>query len=165
MVDAELLIRFLGFQIGSLTYKGNLKVFLDDTCRAFNERWPVVQAQAETWADEMDSAIAAARTIFGAEHACHKWSGTRWERSFNKAIFDVQVGALSTASVRDAAIQKSEDIEAAFKALCTYDAEFSNAISTTTKSLAATRTRFSRWYEVMSQVTGLPVPVPASIRL
>lgn len=100
MVDAELLVRFLGFRLGPVEYRGNLKVFLDSTCGAFNERWAGVEARIHEEVDAMEDAITANQSIFGNDAACHKWSGTRWERSFNKAILDVQVGSLVDEEIR-----------------------------------------------------------------
>ena len=38
MRDAELLVRYFGFKNYLTDYKGNLKVFLDDTCAPLNSR-------------------------------------------------------------------------------------------------------------------------------
>jgi hypothetical protein len=38
MIDAEIMVRFLGFCLSPIQYRGNLKVFLDDICGTLNER-------------------------------------------------------------------------------------------------------------------------------
>jgi Protein of unknown function DUF262 len=160
MVDAELLVRLLGFRLGPVPYRGNLKLFLDNVCADLNKRWDTVEARVASEAAAMEAAIATAREIFGQDYACHKWSGERWERSFNKAVFDVQVGSLMDPLVLKRALDDCGAVCRAFKALCTDDADFSLAISTTTKSLSATRTRFHKWYSVLGNVIGEEIAPP-----
>lgn len=163
MVDAELLVRFTGFQSGTVKYAGNLKGFLDSVCSELNDTWSEKQEVVGSIVDSMDAAIDAAVQIFSPEYACHKWSG-KWERSFNRAVFDVQIGAFSSEPARLEAIAKKDEIVSAFKALCTDDSDFIAAISTTTKSLTATQTRFSKWYEAVSEITKVSLEVPPALR-
>lgn len=163
MIDAEILLRFVGFQLGPVTYKGNLKVFLDGVCQAFNTRWQAEEVTIRRLANDLEDAIGAAMTIFGLDGACHKWSGTRWERSFNRAVFDVQIGALASSTVRQASLSHATELVERFKELCVNDANFSRAISTTTKSLEATGERFSKWYRVVNDVTGSSQALPSCL--
>lgn len=163
MIDAEIMVRFLGFHMSLITYRGNLKLFLDGVCTTLNERWDAESERVKAALDGMEEAIRAAHTIFGAETACHKWSGAKWERSFNRAIFDVQITSLVDPDVREQALAQAEALKERFMALCVDDADFSRAISTTTKSLDATRERFGKWYGVVSDVTGRELPLPPCI--
>jgi hypothetical protein len=163
MVDAEIMVRFLGFHLSPIEYRGNLKVFLDGICSFYNERWDSAAENVERALEQMEASIEAAQSIFGSETACHKWSGTRWERSFNRAIFDVQIGAFANADVREAALPQAEALRERFMSLCVDDADFSRAVSTTTKSLDATRERFGKWYAVVSEVTGQTLDLPGCL--
>jgi uncharacterized protein DUF262 len=163
MIDAEILVRFLGFHLGVVTYRGNLKVFLDDTCKALNDRWEITAEAVRRAVQEMEEAIDAARHIFGDGGACHKWSGTRWERSFNRAIFDVQINSLADPTVRAAALAAGAAVKERFMSLCVDDVDFSRSISTTTKSLEATRERFSKWYEAMAASAGVELELPSCL--
>lgn len=164
MVDAELLVRFLGFRLGLIEYRGNLKVFLDSVCAALNSQWSAYEARVEEELGRMELAIGAAQQIFGDEYACHKWSGSRWERSFNKAVFDVQIGSLIDEGSRQAAIEHGDAVREEFMRLCVEDSDFSRSISTTTKSLPATRERFGKWYGALSGIIETPIELPACIR-
>lgn len=164
MVDAELLVRFLGLNLGPVAYRGNLKVFLDNTCRAFNRSWQSVKDDVEASVGEMEEAIVAAQAIFGRQAACHKWSGDRWERSFNKAIFDVQIASLLDAESRRKALDAKDQVVDLFKALCVDDREFSTYVSTTTKSLPATVGRFEKWFCGLSGLIGDSIPLPRALR-
>lgn len=163
MIDAEMMVRFLGFRMGVVEYRGNLKLFLDGTCKILNDTWDVRERTVRLAVDEMEAAITACQEIFGPDSACHKWSEGRWERSFNRAVFDVQIGALVDAKTRERSLANAEALRLGFMALCVADAEFSRAISTTTKSLDATRERFTKWYSTVNEVTGSDITPPACL--
>jgi hypothetical protein len=163
MIDAEITVRYLGFRLSPISYRGNLNVFLDGVCKTFNERWDGSEEIVRAELGAMEEAIRAAEKIFGADSACHKWSGTKWERSFNRAIFDVQIGALVDSEVREKSLAAAESLLERFMKLCVEDAAFSRAISTTTKSLEATRERFTRWYGVVNDTTESQLEIPACL--
>jgi hypothetical protein len=163
MVDAELVVRHLGFQLSPVPYRGNLKLFLDGVCSVFNERWSGAEETVVAHLDTMEQAITAARTIFGEDYACHKWNGVKWERSFNKAVFDIQIGALANQNLRLWAQDHAADVQTAFMRLCEEDTSFSQALSTTTKSLAATRERFGTWFAALKELSGVDLQRPSCL--
>ncbi|XVV37211.1 DUF262 domain-containing protein [Streptomyces sp. CA-100214] len=163
MVDAEMLVRYIGFRNSSIPYRGNLKDFLDKTCVHFNKTWSANSGVVTEQLSDMERAITAARDIFGDDGACHKWSGIRWERAVNRAVFDVQINSLSNERVRDAAQGKKKEVLDLFKDLCVQNEEFVAAVTSTTKSIDATRTRFTVWASALQELLGVPVPVPDSV--
>jgi hypothetical protein len=163
MIDAEMMVRFLGFRLSVVEYRGNLKLFLDSVCGTLNDRWGDTGDLVRAELGALEDAIDAAIEIFGPDAACHKWSGKKWERSFNRAIFDVQIYVLSDPEAREASIEKAGAILEAFKDLCADDEDFSRAVSTTTKSLDATKQRFSKWISVVADITGYKVPMPGCL--
>ncbi|NUK35068.1 DUF262 domain-containing protein [Streptomyces lunaelactis] len=163
MIDAEMLVRYLGFRNSAVPYRGNLKDFLDKTCVHFNKYWASSAQSIIGQLSDMERAIDAARQIFSDEGACHKWSGVRWERSLNRAVFDVQIYALSDMRVRDVALGRSEEVRDAFKRLCVEDDKFVAAVTSTTKSIEATRNRFDIWNRELGSVLGIPVQRPACL--
>ena len=78
-------------------------------------------------------------------------------------MFDVQINSLANADIRMQAVASAADLQDRFMALCVDDADFSRAVSTTTKSLDATRERFAKWYGVVSDVTGSQLETPACL--
>ncbi|MFF0685651.1 DUF262 domain-containing protein [Streptomyces albogriseolus] len=163
MIDAELMVRYLGFQGAAVAYRGNLKEFLDKTCEHYNKTWQSTSHEITKKLAEMERAIDAARHIFSDEGACHKWSGVRWERSLNRAVFDVQISALSDERVRDAALGRAPDVLNAFKRICVENERFIASITSTTKSLEATKNRFDIWNGELSSVLGIPLHRPACL--
>ena len=65
--------------------------------------------------------------------------------------------------VRDRAVLKADDVRDAFMRLCAEDTDFSLSVSTTTKSLAATRQRFQKWYAALSDLTEVELTTPACL--
>lgn len=160
MIDAEMLVRYFGFRNDFVKYRGNLKDFLDKTCVYFNQNWASSAHLIVGQLSEMERAVDAARQIFTDSGACHKWSGVRWERALNRAVFDVQIHALADERVRDASLGRADEVLAAFKEICVKNDKFIAAITSTTKSVDATRSRFELWAQKLSQVIGFTVPQP-----
>ncbi|GGR67292.1 hypothetical protein GCM10010269_02560 [Streptomyces humidus] len=163
MIDAEMLVRYFGFQNSPVKYRGNLKDFLDKTCVHFNKFWSSSQRDIIGQLSDLERAIDVARQIFSDEGACHKWSGVRWERSLNRAVFDVQVNAFTDARVRDIALGRAPEVNAAFKRLCVENDRFVAAVTSTTKSIDATRNRFDIWNSTLEEILGVAPRRPACL--
>ena len=159
MRDVELLIRFLAFDRFLESYAGNLKQFLDFTCLRLNELWGEENEQIEASAASCDSAIASTVGIFG-DGAFRRWTGTKWERRFNRAVFDAQTFYFKDLAVATAALARAEDVVEAFRSLSNADQAFSQSLQTTTKSVAATYTRLAAWGTLLSEVLNLRLRVP-----
>ncbi|MEV7345026.1 DUF262 domain-containing protein [Streptomyces sp. NPDC093544] len=163
MYDAEIMVRYLGFQSSKTPYKGNLKDFLDKTCIHYNKTWKSASHEIVGKLSEMERAIDAAREIFSDDGACHKWSGVKWERSLNRAVFDVQIYALSDERVRNIALGRAPEVLAAFKRISIENDKFVAAITSTTKSIEATKNRFDIWNQELGKVLGITIERPACL--
>ncbi|WP_448612147.1 DUF262 domain-containing protein [Geodermatophilus sp. URMC 60] len=163
MVDAELLVRLIGLFAGAIQYRGNLKDFLDKTCGHYNEAWDTSEVEIVELAGQMEAAITTAESIFGESNACRKWTGGKYERAFNRALFDVQIGSLLSPQAREAAVKAADELRAAYKSLSESDVDFGRAISSTTKTVDAFTTRFEAWYGAFERATGVAPPWPSSL--
>ncbi|MFJ9839277.1 DUF262 domain-containing protein [Kitasatospora sp. NPDC101155] len=163
MVDAELLLRFLSFHLGVVDYRGNLKNFLDGTAEDLSSKWEGgAEAEVKAAFDLMEGSIMAARDVFG-DHACRKYSLGKFERSMNRAVFDVQVHYLTDPHLRNWQTGHTGDTVAAFQTLCMEDSGFIDSISSTTKTPLAVRKRFEAWGEALSKASGLPHELPETV--
>lgn len=158
MRDVELFVRFFAFQHGLSTYSGNLKVFLDDECRRLNSRWATDELKVRTKAVEMEAAISACYDIFG-ESAFQKYDGIAYEGRFNRAVFDIMVYYLVDEDIRRRALAKRAAVKKAYEVLSS-DSAFLRSIETTTKSVEATRIRFTTWGQGLSKVLGIKITMP-----
>ena len=163
MNDVELAVRFLAFSDQNLVYAGDLKKFLDELCTRYNSAFADDENAIEvvrSRLDNLNESIAAGIEIFPENKFCRKFVDGEYERRFNRAIFDVLVGALANPGVRRWALNNSADFVAGFEQVSATDA-FRRAVETTTKSVASTRTRFERFYAKVTELTGIQLDQPA----
>lgn len=163
MSDVELAIRYLAFRDQQTQYTGNLKVFLDDFCRIENSKFAEDQQEESKYQfllTEMNKAIEIGLVEFSDRHFCRKYSGGNYETRFNRAVFDVLIGALSRDDVRSWIGGNPGSLKKLYESVCTNYPEFVSSVETTTKSSEATRNRFKIWYENLEKETGIKVPVP-----
>ncbi|GAB2870635.1 DUF262 domain-containing protein [Lentzea nigeriaca] len=163
MVDAEVLVRMIGLR-SPIKYRGNLKDFLDRVCKHYNSNWDQLEGGVLQLVENMEKAIEAVYQVFGDGAACRKWTTNKYERAFNRAIFDFQVGALLDGNAaRQAFIDAGDDLVARYKMLCDLDSDFARSITTTTKTNAAFSERLSKWYDIFEGVTGFAPTWPQAI--
>ncbi len=160
MRDAELLVRYFAFKNFLLRYKGNLKLFLDNTCADLNSQWTPMEAELNDQVDDLEKAIETCYDIFGERNAFRKWEGEDYERRFNRAVFDIMVFYFSQAKVRKKVASKKRQVAQDFERLCETNQEFRRSIETTTKSLEATVTRLNVWGNTLSKRLNMPLPSP-----
>jgi hypothetical protein len=153
MRDVELLIRFFAFAHFIAEYKGNLKSFLDDTCKRLNFSWKKNQPELEAEASNLEEAIAFCYETFEGT-PFRKWDGSKFESRFNRAVFDVMTYYFADSSIRVAAKQHQGAIIDTFKILCEEDPNFRRSIETTTKSIDATDYRFTTWARALNRILG-----------
>lgn len=159
MRDNELVLRYIATRHAISRYSGNLKQFLDETTKFFNQTWNTNEQLVEKYFSELDSSIDVTFEIFGSA-AFKKWNGNEFERRINRAVFDVMSFFFSSPPVAQAAMQNSQAIVDAFKDLCANDPDFVLSITTTTKSVEAVRTRFIKWRQTLEDVIGAAVSSP-----
>lgn len=164
MVDAELTLRFLAFARSPQSYRGNLKQFLDDSSRFFNDDWSLRKPEAVRALRDMADGIEAGFELLGQESFCHKWSGNKYERALNRAVFDFQVYSLSKPEVRDALRGHGQELEAAYMDACETDEDFVRSITTTTKTADAFITRHSTWRTILNEVANVNYDLPVPLR-
>lgn len=166
MVDAELFLRYLAFASSPVLYRGNLKVFLDDTSRYFNNTWTESRSIAEGELSAFSTALEAGMNSLGKDGFARKWSidprtgQGRYERALNRAVFDVQAYSLRFEPVRSALLNDSSEVVRLFKRACEHDQALIRSISTTTKTTEAFTTRHRKWMEIIQQATGEEYPLP-----
>ncbi|MEU8088567.1 DUF262 domain-containing protein [Micromonospora sp. NPDC049101] len=157
MRDVEVALRFFAFNLFWSDYRGELKDFLDDTTGRLNAEWETGgrESQVTELAEACDTAIETTFSIFG-KNAFRRWTGKSYISTFNRAVFDVMTFYFKLPKVRERVIGREADVEDAFKALCG-DPAFTNAIQTTTKTIAATQLRLLMWGEALKTVVGSEV--------
>lgn len=159
MRDVELLLRYFGLRLYLPEYRGNLKAYLDKTVARLNLEWDVDESKIAELAADFDLSVEAAFNVFD-KNAFFRWDGRahRYERRFNRALFDAIMYQFADPTVRDLSIEKASLVEDALKDLCSKDTDFVRAIQTTTKSIGATFLRINKWGEVLGEVLKVQLP-------
>jgi hypothetical protein len=158
MRDTELLIRYLAFKNFMVSYRGNLKAFLDQTCNILNRDWQEREHEIREQLDEFNRIHEAIRSVFG-EDSYHKWTGRIFEPRFNRAIFDIMIFAFDDREARQHLINAGPEAISLFKDICINNPDFLSSIEQTTKSMQAVSTRFGVWADILNRNVGTNLPL------
>lgn len=160
MTDVELTVRHLAFGDQAVQYSGNLKEFLDEYCAHSNTNYD--EDILDSRLDEMTAAISAARNVFGHDAVCRRYipEQDKFDNRFNRAVFDIQVSSLADPEFRDWALKNRKIVIDAFRKLYAADPSFAASVEITTKSVSATRKRFSEWYKAIKTISNLDLKLP-----
>jgi hypothetical protein len=160
MRDVELLVRYLAFSYFLPDYAGNMKQFLDDTCEKLNKSWSDMAQDIKDRADAFEGAVDVASQIFGQVNVGRRWLGNRFDSRFNRAVLDVTLYYFSDSAIRTAALEEEGKVLRAWTQLFDSDAEFREAITSTTKSLQATYIRLAHWGRALQAIMPVSVHIP-----
>jgi hypothetical protein len=164
MRDAEMLLRFVGWQLAIEEYRGNLRQFLDDTCERGQTVW---DASGENYFDQLakrcELAIERAFVIFG-DNAFLRYQLGSYNRRFNVAVFDLMTVILADDQITDKEISEhGNEIRSAFERVCDEDTAFRESITATTKSIGAVRSRFLTFANIVQNTLGHDLDVTSRI--
>jgi hypothetical protein len=163
MRDVELLLRYVGLHHFLSDYRGNLKVFLDMTCKKLNKDWKEKETEVRYTVSQFEKAVQTTTTIFGEENIFRVWlsSSNTYRGKFNRAILDVMVFYFSDPVISEAAEKNPAGVEKAFKELCSSsNSEFREAVEKSTTSIRETHTRLSLWGKALLKVLDVEFNVP-----
>ena len=150
MRDIELALRYFGYLYNRNNYNGNLRVFLDETCKLLNEKWTTEELKIRQQFKELEKSIEFCFDIFGEKQAFSKWESNAYNNRFNRALFEVFTFYFSDRNVR-ADINKYE-FEEGFRKLCDTDNAFVESISSTTKDIRRVKKRFQAIEELIDSI-------------
>ena len=163
MRDVELLLRYVAFHYFLSEYRGNLKAFLDMTCKELNQDWKKRYFDIQDTVTQFENAVETTINIFGEKNVFRLWlsSSNTYRSQFNRAILDVMVFYFSDEIIRQAAENNHTAVEDAFKKLCSSPNNgFRAAIEGTTKNIRETYNRLSLWGRALLEVLDVEFNVP-----
>lgn len=159
MRDIELMVRFFSFKYFINSYKGNLKLFLDESVNLLNQQWQDNRLEFELAAKSMDKGINTVNQIFD-ENAFKKYKLHSFDRRFNRAVFDIMVYYFSDEQIREMALRKRNLVLDGFKQLSNQDIAFVASFETSTKNIDQTSYRFTKWGEKLEEILGISINLP-----
>jgi hypothetical protein len=162
MRDAELLLRYVAFQYFLSDYRGNLKEFLDETCKRINKKWNQYENQIKETVDNFEQAVQATIDIFGQNNFSRVWSSkpNKYRGRFNRYVLDVMTFYFSDKIIREKALDKKEEVEEAFKNLCCQDRNFVESLEKSTNTVQKTYNRLSLWGKALLDVLDIEFNIP-----
>ncbi len=162
MRDVELLLRYVAFHYFLSEYRGNLKAFLDMTCKELNKNWDQVNNDVENIVNQFENAVQTTINIFSEQNFSRMWLSRdeTYRTRFNKAILDVMIFYFSDEIIRQSAQEHKQEIETAFKELCLSNSKFREGVEGTTKNIRETYNRLRFWGESLSEVLGIKFNLP-----
>lgn len=162
MRDNEMLLRYIAFAQQPEQYAGNLKKFLDEAWKEYNTKWEELGANVQETAASATVAVDTTIDIFGARNAFCTFNSERneFERRFNRAVFDIMTYYFRNADVAEKALMHAQSIRDRFIELCVSHPEFTQHVTTTTKSMHAIRSRFGLWADVLRDELKLEIEDP-----
>lgn len=158
--DVELLLRLIAWKRFSTKYVGNMAPFLDEVMITLNGSWDVQRASIQELISQILEGVDALIQIFG-ENAGRKYKDGSYERSLNRAVFEVQAYYFSEPQIRNAALKKNVPFKEAFTQLST-DQNFLASVEATTKSIENYKIRFNAFRAMLKRtlkVEAKPLPL------
>lgn len=161
MRDAELLLRYVAFHCFLTKYDGNIKKFLNMTCESLNEDWNHREDEIKNVVNKFEKAVEATISIFGDKNFAHVWMNQEksYRSQFNRATLDAMVFYFSDDIIRESATRNKEQVETAFKELCSSSNDFIESVRGTT-DVYGTYTRLSLWGKSLLTVLDVEFNVP-----
>lgn len=159
MKDVEVAIRHMAFQDDRIAYRGNLKLFLDEYCTMRNQGFE--EGDEITELQDLENAIKIGVDVFPEGCFSRKYLARtdRYERSFNRAVFDVLGGSLMNIEVQQFAQNNSRAFVGLYESTCGRP-EFMRYVEATTKSIEATQGRFEIWYSALERIINTNIKRP-----
>ena len=161
MRDVELLLRYVAFHYFLPQYDGNIKKFLNMTCEVLNKEWNNKEDDIRNVVDGFEDAVEATISIFGDKNFAHVWVSEEeaYRSQFNRATLDAMVFYFSDETIGESAKRNKEQVEAAFKELCSSNNDFIESVRGTT-DVYGTYTRLSLWGKSLLDVLDVEFNVP-----
>ncbi len=156
MRDMEVGTRFLAFDMFGSSYRGNMKVFLDDVSEYLSKNWSQVRSQVEDEWGKYEEAVHTTFDIFGND-AFKVWQKDRYQNTRNRAVMDIMTYYFAEADTAARARQKPGPVQNAFKELCDTEPGFLQALQSSTKTERATDARFEFWRQALRDTLGSDV--------
>ena len=160
MRDAELLTRFFAFKYRLNKYSGELSNFLDDSSQYFNDNWEDMKGEIETSITDFTSGCEFLISIFNG-NACRKWNKDHYEKRFNRAIFDAFIYYFSDNKIISLLKGKENEIENAYKELCSSSDVFLESVGVSTKKVISVFNRIYIIGKMLNDKFDLSISLPS----
>ena len=167
MRDAQILLKYIAFQLFLFQYKGLFNSFLNDANRKLNKLWllPRGQEKIQSIVTTFEKAINLTIQIFGEKNFARIWLSdkNKYERRRNQSVLEVMLFYFSDHKIQsqlmDIDVAKKKNIERAFQDLCSSE-KFLKTMRSSTQNIPNTSTRLKLWGEKLKEVLDIDFDIP-----
>ena len=159
MRDSELLTRYFSYKLYIEEYNGDLSGFMDSCVEKLNARWDSEQEMFSSLMVNFKQGCLFLNELFDGK-PCRKWVGDKFERRFNRAVFDALMFYFCEPSILSSCREKKGEILESYKQLCVGNMGFKDSIEYSTKNVSALFNRLSIWGTTLSGILGETFPLP-----
>lgn len=154
--DVELLLRLMSIEAFGHTYSGNLKTFLDESMRVFTESWGDGYKLIEELMQVVIEGVRRLSLTLGSD-AGRKFKGGKYERRFNKAVFEAQAYYFARVPEHLIDLATAARFREEFEALSDTGSPFLSAVESTTKTPASYLTRYQSVRDAVNRAFDLSI--------
>ncbi len=153
MKDVELALRYYGFKCNLKSYDGNLKNFLDETCRIVNRNWGKRIDEIKQLFDQLEIAIDFSYKIMDNNTPFSRYENGKCNNRFNKNIYELFTYYFSDERIRKLIYDNKQVFVKKFIEM-NDSGEFLSAVSGTTKDIRKLTARFKLFWEIIASLDG-----------
>ena len=153
MRDTELLLRIFGYKFNIDNYHGNLKDFLDDTCKKLNNSWEQQKEEIQEFGINFSSSVDFLTELLQSDQDLFKASKVFVTNPrLNKAIFEVLAYNFTSKSIINLVNAQKDLFIKEFEKLKSTE-EFNYSINNTTKETGRLKTRFTLFAQMVDKIS------------
>ena len=153
MRDTELLLRIFGYKFNIDNYHGNLKDFLDDTCKKLNNSWEQQKEEIQEFGINFSSSVDFLTELLQSDQDLFKASKVFVTNPrLNKAIFEVLAYNFTSKSIINLVNAQKDLFIKEFEELKSTE-EFNYSINNTTKETGRLKTRFTLFAQMVDKIS------------
>lgn len=149
--DAELILRFMAFYLFGKKYKSNLRKFLDESMKEINKYWDKYERKVSEIYRNFNFTIELLESVYGPQYVGRKFTDGKWDKSFNKVLFEVEVYYFMHLINKKITKAEKEKFIDAFKKLSGEDSVFRRSIEASTKDTGQYIVRYEKFRSIINK--------------
>ena len=146
----DIFVRSMGFYFYGKEYSGNMRGFLDDTCKKLNKDWNSVENDCQEASKDFSKSIEFVHDVFG-ENSFRVYSSNKYSRQVNRAVIDIMIHYFMKKEIRKKLTGCKSDIVKQYQKISS-DQNFKKSVSFSTNSSWSVDTRFSMWADCLNSL-------------
>lgn len=158
--DIEVILRCISMILFFKDYKGNLKVFLDNTMGIVTHEWTKYEKNIYDLYDRINECLKILSDILGGYKAIgRKFTKDNPESRFNRVVLEVQLFFFVHLDLAIITPENGKIFVNNFKNLCQDDTDFRSSLESSTKNIESYKIRFSKFQKIINDSFGTDLDI------